>query len=169
MSLYLKGKKINIPRTIKTGGLYNIEVIDRYDDDGKKYQTLDITDWDYSPRPKFDPVFGNNTPAQISVVSDEISKNNYTSAQVAEIYGWNIGDTITISLSTGENIEMRIIGINHDDKSDGSGKASITLEMTNCLATKYSMNSSNTNTGGYAASIMKTQTLPTIKALLPQE
>jgi hypothetical protein len=38
---------------------------------------------------------------------------------------------------------MRIIGFNHDDLSDGSGKAGITLGMTHCLNTKYKMNDSN--------------------------
>lgn len=117
----------------------------------------------------FSRVFSENTPAQISAVSALISANNMTSAQVEATYGWNIGDTTNITLSTGENIEMIIIGFNHDNKSDGSGKAGITLQMVECLATKYSMNSTSTNAGGYAASVMKTSTLPTVKALLPQE
>lgn len=117
----------------------------------------------------FDRVFANNTPAQISAVSEEIASNGYTSTQVAEIYGWNLGDLIPITLTSGENIEMRIIGINHDNLSDGSGKAGLTLEMVNCLTTKYPMNTESTNAGGYPASIMKTETLPTIKSLLPQE
>lgn len=117
----------------------------------------------------FSRTFSENTPEQISAVSALISANNMTSAQVAETYGWNMGDTISYQLTNGENIEMRIIGFNHDDKSDGSGKAGITLGMTHCLATLYPMNNTATNAGGYASSVMKTSTLPTIKLTLPQE
>lgn len=148
-----------------SSGKYNIDSI--IEADGT--QTLNITDWDYVPKPSFDPVFANNTPAQIDAVSKEIASNGYTSSQVAEIYGWKLGDTIPITLTSGEVIEMQIIGFNHDDKSDGSGKAGITLQMKDCLATLYPMNDTNTNAGGYAASKMKTETLPTLKALFPQE
>ena len=118
---------------------------------------------------KADPVFGNNSPEVISAVGDEIATKGYTSSQVEEIYGWKIGDTTSYTLSTGENVEMRITGFNHDDLSNGSGKAGITLEMTHCLRTLYPMNESDTNNGGYPASEMKTTTLPTIKSTLPQE
>lgn len=144
------------------GGEYNIEVVDL-----GETQELHITDWDYEP-PKFDPVFGNNTPAQISAISAEISANGYTSAQVAEIYGWNLGDKISIPLSTGENIEMQIIGINHDTKTSG-GNVGLTLQMVDCLATQYAMEPNNTNSVGYSGSQMNISTLPTIKALLPKD
>lgn len=117
----------------------------------------------------FSRVFSENTPEQISAVSAVISANNMTSAQVAETYGWNIGDTIDITLTTGEAIQMRIIGFNHDDKSDESGKAGVTLEMVNCLAIKYSLRSDYTNAGGWTATRFRNTTLPTIKATLPQE
>lgn len=149
-----------------TNGKYNIEVIEEADGT----QTFNITDWDYVPKPSFDRVFANNTPAQIDAVSKEIASNGYTSTQVAEIYGWNLGDTIPITLTSGEVIEMQIIGINHDTlSSDHVSKAGLTLQMKDCLATLYPMNSTSTNAGGYAASEMKTETLPTLKALLPQE
>lgn len=117
----------------------------------------------------WDRVLANNTPAQISAVSARIAQDGLTSQQVFETYGWSLGDEIPITLTSGETIEMQIIGFNHDNKSDGSGKAGITLQMVECLATSYPMNSSSTNAGGYAASKMKTETLPTLKALLPQE
>jgi hypothetical protein len=117
----------------------------------------------------FSRVFGENTPEQISAVSAVISANNMTSTQVAETYGWNIGDTIDITLTTNEVITMRIIGFNHDNKSDGSGTAGITLEMVNCLNTKYSLRSDYTNAGGWKDTKLRTETLPTIKATLPTE
>lgn len=117
----------------------------------------------------FDRVFGNNTPDVISAVSAEISANNMTSAQVAETYGWNIGDTIDITLTTNEVITMRIVGFNHDNKSGGSGKAGVTLEMVNCLATLYEVNKTATNAGGWKSSRLRNTTLPTIKGTLPTE
>lgn len=120
--------------------------------------------------PIFSRIFSENSPEVISYYSDEISKNNYTSAQVAEIYGWNLGDIIPITLSNDETIEMQIIGINHDTlSSDHVSKAGITLQMKDCLATRYPMNSSNTNAGGWQASEMKVTTMPTLLALLPDE
>lgn len=116
----------------------------------------------------FDRTFANNTPEQISQVSALISYNNMTSAQVAETFGWNIGDTTDITLTTGEVIQMRITGFNHDTRTNGN-KAGITLEMTHCLKTLYVMNTSSSNAGGYATSKIKTETLPAVKATLPQE
>ena len=166
MAIYLGKDKIQAAGGIIVGGQYKIDVVDEVDGT----QTLNIMDWDYVPAPSFDRVFANNTPAQIDAVSKEIASKGYTSTQVAEIYGWNLGDTIPITLTSGEKIEMQIIGINHDTlSSDHTSKAGLTLQMKDCLATRYSMNSTSTNAGGYAASKMKTETLPTLKALLPQE
>lgn len=153
---------LGVTGTLEEGKDYDVESILNYDGT----QTLNITHKDYVP---VYPVFADNTPEGIAYVSNQIAQNGLTSAQVAEQYGWNLGDSIPITLSTGEVIEMQIIGVNHDDLSDGTGKAGLTLQMKNCLATRYPMNSTNTNAGGYAASIMKTSTLPTIKALLPKE
>lgn len=118
---------------------------------------------------KYSRIFSENTPEQISMASAEISANNYTSAQVAEIYGWNLGDTIPITLTTGEEIEMRIIGFNHDDKSDGTGKAGITLDMVNCLKDKYKLNNTYYTTGGFPQCTFNTTTRPLIKATIPEE
>lgn len=145
-----------------SAGEYNIESV--LNEDGT--QTLNITHKDYVPPSR---VFSENTPSQIAEVSEQIKINNLTSTQVATTYGWNIGDTKDITLTSGETIQVRIIGVNHDNLSDGSGKAGLTLQMVDCLATTYPMNNDRTNIGGYPASVMKTSTLPTIKALLPKE
>jgi hypothetical protein len=118
---------------------------------------------------EFSRVFSENSPATISAVSAQISANNMTSAQVEETYGWKIGDTKDITLSTGEVIQMRIIGFNHDDKSDGSGKAGFTLDMTHCLATKAVMNTSGDNAGGYPESDLRNTTFTTIRQTIPQD
>lgn len=117
----------------------------------------------------FNRTFGENDWNTISAVANEIAYNNMTAEQVASQYGWNLGDTKSETLSTGEVIELQIVGYNHDDLSDGSGKAGMTLQMKNCLATKYPLTSTLTNAGGWGASKFRTTTLPTIKATLSQE
>lgn len=82
---------------------------------------------------------------------------------------FSVGDEKTISLETGESVTVQILGFNHDDKADGSGKAGITFGMKNLLATKYSMNSSNTNTGGWDSSAMRSSTMATLLSQLPPD
>lgn len=122
----------------------------------------------YLEKPQF-ILFSEATPEQISTISSQISAENMTSADVATNYNWHIGDTTDITLTTGEKIQMRIIGFNHDDKSDGSGKAGLTLQMVDCLATRYAMYSTLSDTIHYAGSTMRTQILPSIKLTLPSE
>ena len=129
--------------------------------------TQNNVEFTYLEKPQgieFDRVFGNNSPAIISAVSAEISANNMTSAEVEATYGWKLGDTISYQLTTGENVEMRIIGFNHDDKSDGSGKAGITLQMTHCLNTFYRMG----NKSRWRDSIIRNTTLPNVMSTMPQ-
>jgi hypothetical protein len=113
--------------------------------------------------------FAEANVQMISDVATQIAQSNMTSAEVESAYGWKLGDTTAIQLTTGENIEMQIIGFNHDNKSDGSGKAGITLQMVNCLNTTYAMNATNTNAGGYVGCTMRKTTLPSIKSTIPQE
>lgn len=91
-----------------------------------------------------------------------------TSAQVAETYGWNIGDTIDILLTNGVTMPMRIIGFNHDELSDGSGKAGITLDMTRVLGSNYVFSTQTGRYGGWYASAIRAE-MPTIKELFPIE
>ena len=147
--------------------LKNISNIIVYNDLGEAITFIEESE--IAPSITFDRVFANNTPAQIAMVSADIATNNYNAIQVAEIYGWNIGDTIPIILSSDEIIEMRILGFNHDTLSDGAGKAGLSLGMVNLFATSYQMNLESTNAGGYAMSQIKTNVLPALKDLLPQE
>lgn len=123
----------------------------------------------YLEVPRINQIFGKNTLETISEVSSQISANNMTSAEVEATYGWKLNDTLDLTMTTGEKIQFGIIGFNHDDKSDGSGKAGISLSLTHCLATQYTLNDVQSNKGGYVSTIMRNQTLPTIKATLPQE
>ena len=79
-----------------------------------------------------------------------------------------IGDEKTITLTTSEEVTIIILGFNHDTKTSG-GLANITFGMKNLIATKYPMNSSGTNAGGWNSSIMRTSTMQTLKSLLPTD
>lgn len=81
---------------------------------------------------------------------------------------FNVGDEKTVELSTGKVITLVILGFNHDDLTSG-GKAPITIGMKNLLATRYRMNSSNTNAGGWNNSEMRTTTMQTLLGQLPSD
>lgn len=81
---------------------------------------------------------------------------------------WAVGDTKSVTLTTNEVIELQIAGFNHDTYSDGV-TAPVTLVMKNCLNTKYYMNNSNTNNGGYPASVMKPYVETNIYNKLPAD
>ena len=53
----------------------------------------------------------------------------------------------------GSTYSVRIIGINHDDKSDGSGKAGLTFQFVDCLDDKHRFDSrTHTNSYGWKGS-----------------
>ena len=79
----------------------------------------------------------------------------------------SVGDTCPLPLSTGETVYPQIAGFNHDDKSDGSGKAAISFITKDCLGTKYKMNDSWTNVGGWNSSKMRTTNMPAFLATFP--
>lgn len=81
---------------------------------------------------------------------------------------WAVGDTKSVTLTTNEVIELQIAGFNHDTYSDGV-TVPVTFVMKDCLNTKAQMNSSNTNTGGYLASAMKTYVETNIYNKLPSD
>lgn len=81
---------------------------------------------------------------------------------------FNVGDEKTVELSTGEVITLVVLGFDHDDLT-GGGKAPITIGMKNLLATRYRMNSSSTNAGGWNNSEMRTTTMQTLLGQLPSD
>lgn len=101
--------------------------------------------------------FSEATPEQIAAIA---------SAGLASEY-FNVGDETNIELTTGEVITVVILGFNHDDLADGSGKAPISIGMKNLLATTYRMNATGTNAGGWDESEMRTSTMNTLFNLLP--
>ncbi len=91
---------------------------------------------------------------------DIISKSGY-----APKY-FKIGDEKIIELISGEIIKVQIIGFNHDNLSDKSGKAGITIGLKNSLETKYIMNPTKYS-GGWKESQIRNETLNNIYELLP--
>ena len=70
---------------------------------------------------------------------------------------FKIHDTKEIELTTGEKIEVEIVGFNHDIlTADESKTAGITFGMKDCLTQTYRMNAANTNAGGWKESEMRT-------------
>ena len=79
-----------------------------------------------------------------------------------------VGDEKTISLSTGEQVTLVILGFDHDDLSDGSGKAGMTIGMKDCLVNDYQMDDSSSVTG-WKDSEMRNSTLPELLTQLPSD
>lgn len=108
----------------------------------------------------YDPVFANNDWAAII---EACHANEVPDTWVADGTCYKDMDI------GGKAYRIDIIGKNHDDLSDGTGKAPLTFQMHDCYDTTYQMNSSNTNAGGWRDCQMRTQTMPALKALLPAE
>lgn len=81
---------------------------------------------------------------------------------------FSVGDEKTISLTTGEQVTLVILGFDHDDLTSG-GKAGMSIGMKNLLATTYRMNDTNTNVGGWNESEMRTSTMATLLSHLPSD
>ena len=122
-----------------------------------EYMTDDEVDALFASTPSI-PSFADATWEQIAQVAEAGTASNY----------FAVGDEKTITLSTDEQITLVILGFNHDDLTSG-GKAGMTIGMKNLLATRYAMNSSSTNAGGWDQSKMRTETMQTLLAQLPSD
>ena len=69
----------------------------------------------------------------------------------------------------GTPYRIDIIGKNHDDLADGTGKAPLTFQMHDCYTIPYPMNDTNTNVGGWQNCAMRSTHLPAILNLMPAE
>ena len=105
-----------------------------------------------------DPVFGNNSWAAIIKACQE--------KQVPET--WKVGDSCNMIINN-MTYAIDIIGKNHDDYADGSGKAPLTFQLHDCYGETKNMNSSNTNSGGWTSCAMRSTHLPAILSKMPTE
>lgn len=108
----------------------------------------------------YNPVFSEN---EWSDIIEACHANEVPDEWVAD------GTCYKDMLINGTNYRIDIIGKNHDDLSDGTGKAPLTFQLHDCYATDYPMNDTDTNVGGWRDCQMRTQTMPALKALMPAE
>lgn len=88
-------------------------------------------------------------------VAKDIAKNGTSSIAYAKAKAaMDAGTKWSIKLTNGETFEYRIIGINHDDMADGSGKAGLTF-LTTSTGIKSRMNAADNNVGGWEASELR--------------
>ncbi len=86
----------------------------------------------------------------------DIAKNGTSSAVYAKAQAaMDAGTKFSAKLTNGKTLEYRIVGINHDDLADGSGKAGLTFEATNSALGYQKMNTTNTNAGGWEKSELR--------------
>ena len=104
------------------------------------------------------PTFANNTWANII----RACQQNKVPAS------WAVGDQKPLNIGGAEYL-IDIIGKNHDDYADGSGKAPLTFQLHTVYPTMYGMNATRVNGTSWNASNMRQTHLPAILALMPTE
>lgn len=108
----------------------------------------------------YNPVFSEN---EWSDIIEACHANEVPDEWVAD------GSCYKDMLINGTNYRIDIIGKNHDDLADGTGKAPLTFQMHDCYTIAYPMNDTNTNVGGWQNCAMRSTHLPAILNLMPAE
>lgn len=108
----------------------------------------------------------------VSFLDDAFANNDWSAIIAACQSGsvpstWVVGNSKTMTIN-GTSYQIDIIGKNHDTYTAG-GTAPLTFQLHDCYGTKYQMNSSNTNSGGWTSCAMRSTHLPAILALMPSE
>ena len=80
-----------------------------------------------------------------------------------------VGDEHDLLLTTGEVVTAVIGDFRHNTITGTSNKAAIAFTFKNCLNTTYSINNSNTNSGGWDGSAMRNTHMPAILNTFPAE
>lgn len=128
---------------------------------------------------------GQTTSGSVNVVSGTTSyaltliflkdnfADNYWAPIIAACHSgsvpstWVVGNSKTMTIN-GASYQVDIIGKNHDTYAAG-GTAPLTFQLHDCYGETKNMNSSDTNSGGWKNSVMRTTHLPAILALMPTE
>ena len=108
----------------------------------------------------------------VSFLKDNFADNDWASIIAACHSGsvpstWVVGNSKTMTIN-GTSYQVDIIGKNHDTYASG-GRAPLTFQLHDCYGDTKAMNSSDTNSGGWKNSAMRTTHLPAILALMPTE
>ena len=114
--------------------------------------------WFTGIKPSYEANFSDNTWEQIIAICQ---KKIVPST-------WKIGDQKAMMIGSTDYL-VDIIGINHDDYSDGFGKAPFTFQLHDCYGELKNMNSSRTNNGGWTSCAMRQTHLPAILSKMPTE
>ena len=117
-----------------------------------------IPPWQMKKTALYQANFADNDWAQII---DACHKNKVPAT-------WAVGNQKTMTIN-GTAYVIDIIGKEHDDYADGSGKAPLTFQLHDCYGEQKNMNSSSTNAGGWTNCAMRQTHLPAILALMPTE
>ena len=89
-------------------------------------------------------------------VAEDIAKDGTASPAYAKAKAaMDAGTKFSVKLTDGKTLEYRIVGIDHDDLADGSGKAGLTFEVTNDVMGEQRMNATMTNAGGWEKSELR--------------
>ena len=108
----------------------------------------------------------------VSLLKDNFADNEWSEIIAACQSGnvpasWVVGNYKNMTIN-GKAYRIDIIGKNHDTYAAG-GTAPMTFQMHDCYTETKQMNSSNTNSGGWQNSAMRTTHLPAILNLMPAE
>lgn len=107
---------------------------------------------------------------QEAVAEDIVAKGEASPAYAKAKAAMDAGTKFSMKLTNGKTLEYRIVGINHDDLADGSGKAGLTFESTNDAMSRQRMNATDTNAGGWEKSELRGRlNSGDLWALLPAE
>ena len=91
---------------------------------------------------------------QKAVAEDIAAKGEASPAYAKAKAAMDAGTTWSVKLTNGKSLTYRIIGIDHDDLADGSGKAGLTF-LTTSTNISSRMNATNTNAGGWERSELR--------------
>lgn len=116
---------------------------------------------------------------KIKELADAIAAESTVDNNAETVYVWvaaengyytiSIGDQISWTMD-GTSYPYRIMGFNHYDKSDGSGKAGILFQMVDCFNTKYPMKSEPMSSAdGWDDSDLRTTLSSTLYGYLPSD
>ena len=120
----------------------------------------------------------------VSIFGEAISNNSEITNTTSTVYidfgsvhrKIDIGDQVTLALN-GTNYTFDVIGFNHDTLTTASaygantatGKAGITFQIHDSYNSTLVMNTSNTNSGGWKSSYIRTFVMASMKGYLPDD
>ena len=116
----------------------------------------------------------NSATVQAAIAKDAkdwtLDEQKAVAEDIAAKAAMDAGTRFSVKLTNGKTLEYRIVGINHDDLEDGSGKAGLTFETTNNALGAQRMAATYTYSGGWEKSELRTRlNTGDLWALLPSD